>query len=303
MVSAANIKNTKKIVDLISHLNKDDLVICLISGGGSAMFEWPIFSLKKTVGIYKKLINSGALIDEINIIRKNISQVKGGKLAKIIYPAQCVSLVISDVMGNDLSTIASGPTALDKSTISQAQKIARKYKIKIDKFEPTPKNKKYFKNVKNIILLDNLITVKVMSKKCKGRILTTKIKSEARQVGQKMIKYLPKRGCLIAAGEPFVKIKGDGKGGRCTEAALGFLKQVPKDMVFCAVSSDGVDNTKAAGAIIDYQTKLKAQKLVLSIDKYLKDNNSFNFFRKTGDLIFTGPTGTNVADLFLMIRE
>ncbi len=311
IISFKNIKITKKILQMVDEAQKNDLVICLISGGGSALLESPTISLQRLIEINKKLLKSGASINEINIIRKHLSKVKGGKLAQKVCPAKLITLLFSDVPGNNLSVIASGPTVLDKSTKYQAEKIAKKYNLPKAKFTETPKDAGIFKKTDNILLLTNKTFINAMEKKAKKIGYKTKIYSdrlidEARKGGMelaKLSKKQDKNSVILAAGETPVIVKGKGRGGRCTELALAALRYLPSDVTFCAFASDGQDNTDTAGAIVDKNTVKKAKQLKLKIDDYLKDNDSYTFFQKTEDLIFTGPTGTNVADLFLIIKK
>lgn len=308
-LSKKNIQATKRIINLVKQTIPNDLVFCLISGGGSALFENPYNSFVNTLRMYKKLLLCGASIREINIVRKHISCVKGGQLAAIT-PAQIISLIFSDVIGDDLEIIASGPTVLDKSTVSDAYKIIQKYRLPKLKLLETPKDKNIFEKVHNLILLNNKIPLMAMKKKAEKmgyavKIITRKLAGEAKWVSKKLIRLSQKmkRGEIyLAGGETTVRVKGPGKGGRNTELSLAFLKNLPPNILFTSIASDGQDNTEAAGALVDQHTQQKAQKLKLNPQAYLSNNDSYNFFQKTGDLIFTGPTDSNVADLILMLK-
>jgi glycerate-2-kinase len=309
-LSKKNIKATQEIINMVRQLNSKDLVICLISGGGSALFEKPYNSFINTLKINKKLLGSGASIHEINVIRKHISQTKGGNLAKPCK-AKIISLIFSDVPGDDLDIIASGPTVFDKSTIKDSQKIIKKYKLPKIKLYETPKDKKIFNHINNIILLNNKIPLEAMASKAKEighktKIITNILSGEASQVGKKLAELaqkMKKNEVYLFGGETSVTVSGKGKGGRNTEVSLSFLKNLPKDTLLISIGSDGIDNTDAAGAIADQVTQEKYQDSKLNIENYLKDNNSYNFFKKTDDLIFTGPTGSNVADLVLLLKK
>ena len=308
-----NILAGKKVLSLSQDIKEGDLVIFLISGGGSASLFLPKgVGLTELRGILKNLYKKGATIEEINIIRKHLSEVKGGNLAKRFFPATIFSLIISDVPGDDLSIIASGPTVKDFSTLEEAKRIFQKYSLDKKypqiKFSETPKEEKYFRKVKNILVLTNKTALLAMKKKAEEigfqtKIISEKIEGEARKVAKEITKEIQKNQCLLFGGETTVKVKGKGKGGRNQELALAALENLKRGEVLIALASDGIDNSQAAGAIVDWQTKKAAKELGLVAEEYLENNDSFHFFEKTGDLIFTGPTGTNVSDLILFLRK
>jgi len=284
MPTQGNINATKKIVKLIKNLNKDDLVICLVSGGGSALLCYPSVSLNRYMKIIKKAYTSGVDITEFNRIRKKYSGVKGGKLAKLTK-AKIISLIFSDVIGDDLATIASGPT-YDKN----------------------------LKNVNNILLLTNKVPLEAMKKKAislgfKPLIYSNKINGEAKLFGKKILKYFKKNkktNCLLFTGETTVTVKGKGKGGRNQELCLGTIEEISKlrNTVLVSVGTDGIDGTcNAAGAIIDNSSLKKSINKKLDYKKYLKNNDSYHFLKKTNELIFTGITGSNVADIGIIIKK
>jgi glycerate-2-kinase len=284
----------------------------LVCGGGSAMLVYPNIPLKKYIQVNQELLKSGANIYEMNTIRKHLDLVKGGGLLKILYPAKVISFIFSDVPGNDLSFIASGPTVKDKTNIATALKIIKKYKLKSVKKEDlieTPKEEKYFKNVRNILALSNLTALKAMKEKAeslglKAKILTDNLKGDVKDVAKFLFQKIKKskEKILIAGGETTVKVKGKGKGGRNQELVLWFLKTLTyadSNFLIVSLNSDGWDNTEFAGAIGDKITLEKAEKLKLDIDKFLENNDSFHFFKKTKDGIITGRLPINVADLIL----
>ncbi|NHK31286.1 MAG: DUF4147 domain-containing protein [Asgard group archaeon] len=331
-VSKESIDGTKKIISLIKNLNENDLVICLISGGGSALLELPYntITLADLGKVFTLLTKKGATIHELNTIRKHLSQVKGGKLAQIAYPAQVISLIISDVIGDNLDTIASGPTAPDKTTIYDVRKIIKKYKIKnllplsVKKMfylrenwkgvEILKDTKPIFQNVKNYIIASNKISCTKMKEFTdrlgfKGEIFSTNIYGEARNIGRKIAEEIMRYSekiVLISGGETTVTIKGSGIGGRNQELALaasGILKNLD-NVVLASIGSDGIDGpTDAAGALIDGYTIKKGQENSLNQLDYLKNNDSYNYLKKTGNLIYTGLTGTNVGDFIIAIKD
>ena len=304
---------TQKIIRKINSISpiiksSNHLIILLFTGGGSSLFTWPIISIKRFGEINDILIKSGANIGEINIVRKHLDRVKGGELAKIIYPLKCLTFLISDVPGNDLSIIASGPTIYDKTTISDAQKIIDCYNFPKTKLIETPKDKNFFKNITNYLLATNKIALEAMRDKAKSlgykpQILTDRLTGSASDVGQKLLKEIKLGQALIAGGETEVNVKGKGKGGRNTHLCLAVLPYIPSDTCFASIDSDGQDNTDAAGAVVDIDTLKKAKKLRLMSDNSLANFDSYNFFQKTGDLIKTGPLPVNVGDLTIVLKK
>lgn len=316
--SRQNIKASQEIIKLAESLEKGDLLINFICGGGSALFCGSELELVASKTVFQKMTEAGADIFELNAVRKHISEVKGGGLAKIAYPADVVSLIASDVLGNDLSMIASGPTVLDKTTTRDAEKILKKYQHKsanlsalISVLKETPKDKKYFKNVKNVLFVSSKDALSAMAEKAKKLGLKPKIVSYALKGEAKKALFLlagkAKKGeAVLAGGEMVVKLKSKisnlkiGKGGRNQEAVLGALRN---DAIILSFASDGHDNTEAAGAIGDILTLEKAKKLKLNPKMFLNSHDSFNFFKKTGDLIYADKKSFNVADLMIVLKD
>lgn len=298
----------QKMVNLASEAKQDDLVICLISGGGSSLMTSGYgIPLEDKIKLNQLLLKSGANINEMNIVRKHIDDVKGGVLAQYCYPATVISLIFSDVIGDDLSIIASGPTVLDKSTVKDALKIIRKYRLPRIKLKETPKNKKIIKKVHNFCILNNMVALKAMQEKAsmlrlKPEIISNKIAGEASLIGKVLVKTAKKGYAILVAGETTVTVHGKGIGGRNQELCLSALRYL-RDELIVSIGSDGKDNSNYAGAIVDNKTKEKIKKLKLNINKYLYNNDSYNFFKKTKDFIYTGDTGTNVADLMLVLKN
>jgi len=312
--SEKNFLFTKKLIERFEgKLTKKDLVIVLVCGGGSAMLIYPKIGLKRYIQVNQELLKSGANIYQMNTIRKHLDLVKGGGLVKILYPAKIISLIFSDVPGNDLSFIASGPTVKDKTKITDALRIIKKYKLKSVRKEDlieTPKEEKYFKKVKNILALSNLTALKAMKEKAKSfglkaKILTDNLKGDVKDVAKFLLKEIKKskENILLLGGETTVKVKGKGKGGRNQELVLWFLKYLEKNnFLIISLNSDGWDNTEFAGAIGDKITLEKAKKLKLDINKFLENNDSFHFFKKVNDGIITGRLPVNVADLIILYK-
>lgn len=318
LMSRRNVDATKKIIKLLSNLKKDNLVIFVISGGGSALLSQPQnFTFREEFAIVGHLLQSGADIKEINTVRKHLSLARGGYLTKYAYPAKVISLIFSDVIGSNLEFVASGPTMKDTTTLSEAESVLKKYNIwEKCGFPPiklieTPKEEKYFKKVKNILLLSNNTALEAMKNEArsngfKTKIMTNRLSGKAKDVATEIVEKLanePSKTALIFGGETTVIVKGNGKGGRNQELSLTALKYIKENQLIISISSDGRDNTDHAGGICDIITKEKAKKKELDIKKYLENNDSYSFFKKTGDYLKTGDTGSNVSDLIIAIKE
>lgn len=316
--SKENVESTAQIIDFLKGLNESDLVIFIISGGGSTLLCSPQeMGLDEETRILKALFKAGADIVEINTLRKHLSLARGGHLAKYAYPARAVSLIFSDVPGNNLEFIASGPTVKDSTTVEEAQKILKKYKIsqgldfKDYGLIETPKEDKYFERVTNILLVSNRLALEAMAKKAEdlgyqATICTDSLEEEASEAGKRLVKELAgTTGKLVRlyGGETTVAIKGKGMGGRNQELTLSALRFVGEDKLVLSMASDGRDNTDFAGAIGDKLTLERAGDLGLKIDEYLENNDSYHFFEKVKDYIMTGDTGSNVADLVIFLKE
>ncbi len=330
--SETNVKSTRKLISICSGLMREDLVICLISGGGSSFLTLPAedITLEEKKTATDILLKSGADIKEVNTIRKHLSRVKGGQLINFLKPAKIVSLILSDIVGDPVEYIASGPTSPDPSTFKDAYRVLKKYSLesklpekvfkRIEKgargeVPETPKpGNKIFNNVRNILVLNNMKSLVSMERKAcelgyNTIVLTSYVEGESREVGRFLCAImkqvstydspLRKPACLIIGGETTVTVKGKGKGGRNQELALSIAVYCRdmKNFVFASIGSDGIDGyTDAAGAIVDAFTLENAYSNRLNHEEFLENNDSYNFFMQTGDLIFTGPTGTNVND-------
>lgn len=333
------VKGGKAIVEMAQKATKEDLVICVISGGGSALLVAPHedIPLKDLQEFSSELLRAGATINELNTLRKHLSQVKGGRLARLICPARTISLIISDVIGDPLDIIASGPTVPDPSTFQDAIEILERYSLVNampgtirsilergikGEVEETPKaGEPLFKSVYNYIIGNNQYAVLAASEKAKllgytPCILSTGIFGESREIAHSLVaaaREVIRSGhpvsppaCLILGGETTVTVKGTGKGGRCTEFALSASMEMnEKDrFTILAAGTDGTDGpTDAAGAFVTAETIPMAKEKGLNPFKYLENNDSYTFFKKTGNLITTGPTLTNVMDIIIAVIE
>ena len=309
----AGVNGAKQILKIAEKADKNDLVICLMSGGGSALMPLPLspLILKEKIKITDKLLKCSADIKEINCIRKHVSQIKGGRLAQAAMPAAIVSLYISDVVGDDLNCIASGPTVSDPTTISQALEILKKYNINnkkiinIIKNNESPKklnNKKVF----NYIIGSNKQVVKYLNKKISKKYkiinLGSEIQGEAKLVGKKLINKakkikFKKPVIMIGGGETTVKIIGKGKGGRNQELVLAAILYLKDNMIILSLATDGVDGitpVPVAGAIA-------SNRINLDVNKYLKNNNSYHALKSKNCLLNTGLTGTNIGDIIMLV--
>jgi glycerate-2-kinase len=312
--SLQNIDYTKELVALVENLTERDLVLSVISGGGSSLFTWPYdLSVEEQSNLFKALTRQGATISELNTVRKHTDRVKGGNLAKLMYPATSINLIFSDVPGDDLSMVASGPTVKDLSTIREASEILKKYGVlefldlsKLKLYE-TPKEDKYFVKTHNLLAVSGKTALRAMAARAEDlgfdvKIFSEHFSGEAKTLGAEIAKITQTGQCLLGAGESTVQIRGQGVGGRNQEMALGALPNIAEYQVLACVASDGRDNTDAAGAVVDQGTRFKANKLGMDPAVYLSSNDSYHFFESTGDLIMTGLTGANVSDFFVCIK-
>ena len=325
------------ILELALSAEKNDLVVCLISGGGSALLPLPYegLTLKDKQKTIKELLSCGASIHEINAIRKHTSMIKGGRLAQAIYPATLVSLILSDVVGDDLEVIASGPTVQDSSTFSDCIKIIKKYNItkklpativnhlKAGASGKVPESPKsgdpVFEKTYNLIIGSNIEAILAAKQKAESLgyntiVLSSLIEGDTRQVAHihgaiareitKTGNPIPPPACILSGGETTVTLKGKGLGGRNQEFSLAAAIDIAANentVVLCA-GTDGTDGpTDAAGALADNNTFKRAVSIGLDPYKFLENNDSYHFFKKLDDLLITGPTNTNVMDLRIII--
>ncbi|MCL4419030.1 DUF4147 domain-containing protein [Patescibacteria group bacterium] len=314
--SPENVHFTDSVIKRFKEINltKKDLVLVVICGGGSAMLVHPYkISLEKKIEVGKKLLESGANIIEMNTIRQHLSTVKGGGLSQILYPSTVASLIFSDVPGNDLSYIASGPTVKDNTTIDDAIALLAKYNLweKLglvrEDFSENPKEDIYFENVFNILVLSNLTALEALSEKAqelglKAELYSDKFQGTAKEAGRELIQKTPKNLVLLVGGETTVKVTGNGQGGRNQELVLGALSYVDDKTIIVSFDSDGWDNSKFAGALGDAETVKKAKKLNLNPEEFLRENDSLAFFEKVGDGIETGRLPSNVSDLIIVYK-
>jgi len=331
------INATTRLIDLISDSQPDDMVICLISGGGSALLVSPVegVTLKDIQELTAQLLASGATINEINTLRKHLSLVKGGGLARCASPARVATLILSDVVGDPLDVIASGPTVPDNSTYGDARAVLEKYNLHgiipgaiarhverglSRKIPETPKpGDAVFDRVQNVIIGSNLLACQAALRQAvregfNSLLLTTWLEGEAVQAGRFLSGILrqiassshpvARPACIILGGETTVTLHGDGLGGRNQEMALSAVYDLDglQDSALITLATDGGDGpTEAAGAVVTGNTLQRARSIGLEPGDFLKRNDAYHFFDQLGDLIKTGPTLTNVNDIAFLV--
>ncbi|HTC87943.1 MAG TPA: glycerate kinase [Bryobacteraceae bacterium] len=319
------VDGARRIARMASQATADDLIVCLISGGASALLPLPAppITLAEKQKTTRLLLHSGASIHEMNCVRKHISQIKGGQLARLAYPATLLTLILSDVIGDDLDVIGSGPTVPDRSTLADARAIFKKYgignKLRAASQETPKPGDRIFEKTHHVIVGSNALAVDAAEAEARllgfhTLVLSTFLEGEAREIARVhagIAKEIRATGrpvktpaCVISGGEPTVTIRGKGLGGRNQEFALAAALDIAglQNVVILSAGTDGTDGpTDAAGAIADGTTLVRAQALGLNAPAFLANNDSYRFFEATGDLVKTGPTGTNVADVQLLL--
>lgn len=336
-----SLRGTQKILDVLKAATPDDLIVCLISGGGSALLELPVagISLADFRAATDVLLRAGATINELNTVRKHLSQVKGGQLARRANGAPIVSLILSDVIGSPLDTIASGPTAPDSTTFADALNIIDRRNLRTqlpasvvehlergarNEFPDTPKaDDEIFARVQNVVIADNALACDAAANRARALgyntlLLSTFVQGEACQVAKVFVaiakeiaqtnRPVARPACVIAGGETTVTVRGQGTGGRNQELALAAAIEIagmhaPRVVVLSG-GTDGTDGpTDAAGAIVDGGTFARARERGIDARKFLADNDAYNFFAPLGDLLMTGPTNTNVNDVIVVLAQ
>lgn len=313
-------RGTQAAIDLVTGLQKEDTVVFLVSGGGSALFESPLISGEDLAGLTRQLLACGADIVEMNTIRKRMSRVKGGKFAQLCAPAQVYAIVLSDILGDPLDMIASGPAYPDRSTREDAWAVVEKYGLELTE------EMKGLLDVETPKQLDNVETVITGSVRelceaaagaCREKgyetvVLTDLLCCQAREAGSflaSIAKSHENSGrslAFLAGGETVVRLTGSGLGGRNQELALAAAPGIAgmQDTVVFSVGSDGTDGpTDAAGGMVDGQTEEKLARAGLSVHQVLGDNDAYHALERVDGLIHTGPTGTNVNDVAVVLLK
>jgi hydroxypyruvate reductase len=330
---AHSLEAGNKAIEFVSSLDPEDLLFCLISGGGSALVSTPFesISLKDMQVLTSIMLASGARVDEINSLRRRLERLKGGGLVRLSNGATIVSLILSDVVGNPLEAIASGPTVPDPLTRRDVLARVADYGLRgkvpetiLEILEQAPETPKpgdtIFEKVQNVVVGSNLVAAEAALTQAGAEgfqpyLLSVDLQGEARQIGRELATFLrhawktgkpvPRPACIIAGGETTVTLRGEGKGGRNTELALAAVTELANvsGVVLITLATDGEDgSTDAAGAVVTGETLHRAEEIALLPDDFLQRNDSYSFFAALGDLLKPGPTGTNVNDLvFLFI--
>lgn len=311
-------RGTQAALELVSNLREEDTVVFLLSGGGSALFEKPLISGRELSDVTEQLLACGADITEMNTIRKRLSAVKGGRFAKICAPARIYSIVLSDILGDPLDMIASGPAYPDSSTCEQALAVVEKYRLRLSSQamellkEETPKE---LDHVETVVTGSVKKLCHAAAEACETLgyhplILTDQLCCEAREAGSflasiaKTHQDSERSLAFLAGGETIVRLTGTGKGGRNQELALAAAEGISglKDTAIFSVGSDGTDGpTDAAGGYCDAYTKERLRSKGIEIYQVLRDNNAYMALKETDGLVKTGATGTNVNDVAVLL--
>jgi len=319
-------KATKRGLDMAKDLRQGDLLLFLVSGGGSSLFELPAenVELKDLINVTDQLLKSGATIHEMNVVRKHLSRVKGGRFAESVRPAKVYSLVLSDVLGDRLDTVASGPAYPDATTSEDALRIIQKYDVKLPPRVLKALEKETPKSLENVEtkIIGSVVMACDAAKRAAEKlgynaiILTATLDCEAREAGAFLSAIVRevvssdrplKRPCaIILGGETVVQVKGRGLGGRNQELALSAARGLKglNDVVVASVATDGTDGpTNAAGGIVDGETIMRLREKNIDVEEALSNNDSYHTLEAAGDLLNTGPTGTNVNDLIVVLCQ
>jgi glycerate 2-kinase len=319
--SETNLRAAEAIVATLKDLTERDLVIFVVSGGGSTLLFLPEDTAsKEEVKIVEELMRRGARIREMNIVRKHLSLARGGYLAKYAYPARVVSLLFNDVPSDDISFIASGPTVRDITTAEDATKILLTYGVqRVCNIEncgliETPKEEKYFEKVTNLLAVSNHVALDAMKAKAeslgfRAEVRGTELSGEADDVARNVAKALhgaPARSVLLWGGETTVTVDAaaeKGEGGRNLELSLSALRYIKDDEIILSLASDGRDHGPFAGALCDMITKKAVADHGFDVETVIRGRNTYPLFRKVGNYLMTGDTGSNVSDLIIALKH
>src|SRR5437773_8916584 len=330
------VESVLAMLRLVDDISRDDLVIVLVSGGGSALMPLPVegINLDDEAKVTSLLLRSGVGIEEINTVRKHLSQVKGGRLAGRLYPATVLTLIVSDVVGDKIDAVASGPTTPDSTTYHDVELVLKKYDLWFQipenarriitrglsgSIPETPKQKdKVFRRVQNVIVGNNrascLAAAAAMTKAgYRTQVLSIQISGEAREAGRifgsiareirdNSLPFAPPT-ALVAGAETTATVRGTGNGGRNRERVLAAAVKISGSdaVVVGSFATEGIEGrTNAAGAVVDGSTVMRGLKVGMDPEDYLGNNDSYHYFSKLKDLVITGPTGTNVNDITIL---
>ncbi len=332
----SSVHAAEKALEIARKCEKNDIFIALISGGGSSLLAKPAegLTLEDKKAVTELLLRSGCTVSELNVVRKKISAVKGGKLADAAMPAKTLALILSDVIGDPVDAIASGPTAEDTSTFSEAKGVLEKYGLwaripesvrnfiergRAEEEERRRKHEKRISNAQNIIIGNNLVAARAAEEEARARgyntlLLTTHLEGESREVAKVFVavardirRYgipIKTPAAVIAGGETTVSVVGTGRGGRNQEFVLSAAIRIASEegIVVASIGTDGIDGvSEAAGAIADGFTLKRAKDASLDAEAFLRNNDSYTFFSMLNDALLTGRTGTNVNDIAVLL--
>ncbi len=311
-----NAQHTAELLTLAKKATEHDLVLAVISGGGSTLLCQPeTHTCADEASLVRHLFKKGATIEELNTVRKHLSRARGGHIAAATHPAQLVTMIFSDVPGDDLHTIASAPTVLDESTLEDAKRVFDMYgasaSFSVEHLFETPKDTEKFSRVRNELVVTNRTALDAMKARAEelgytAEICDTELQGEAKEVADMIVKKLhdsKERSVLLYGGETTVTITGPGKGGRNEELSAAALPLINDDELVLSIASDGRDNTDVAGGIADAHTREQAHVRGLNAEDFLFTNDTFSFFHTLQQGVETGYTGANVADLVIAMKH
>ncbi len=306
-----NVDAGERIFEIIKGSTVDDLIIVLVSGGGSSLLCYGEDECRQSGMLYDEFLKSGKTIAEMNTIRKHLSVLKGGGLAKMAYPATVLGLIFSDIPGDHFDDVASGPTYKDQSTMADAEKIIENFNLGTFDLLETTKEDKYFEKVHNFVLVSNKTAVEAMAKKTEELgltpvIISTEMYDEVGSALRRLFEAKKEGTIVLAAGEPMLEVKKKGgTGGRSMYMGLKAIQMglAGGDSVLIPLASDGMDNSDSAGVIIDKDTIRKIKDTRFDTDNLLNNFDVYPLFQATKDAIITGPTGANVSDLMILLTK
>ncbi len=307
--SSENVRHSGEIVAQCGTLSAEDLVLVIVSGGGSAMLCWPESECDQGIRLYEASVRKGLTIGELNVVRRHISSLKGGGLAKLLYPATVVGLIFSDVPGSMPDMVASGPTYPDTSTVADAQAIIDRYELGQYELLETPKDASLFKNVTNIVLISNETALQAMSETAQSLgydtdIIASDIYDEPPALVARFTAAARAHSVILGGGESrlVIPVHG-GHGGRNQYVALTAARVLQSGQVFVSIASDGSDNNDSAGALVDDATVKLATESGFDVNDALKKFDEHALLEEAGALVFTGPTGANVSDVMFLLTS
>jgi hydroxypyruvate reductase/glycerate 2-kinase len=305
--SSSNVTGTKALIAECEKITADDLVLVLVSGGGSAMLCWPTTECEQGIQLYAAANKKGLTVHELNTVRKHISALKGGGLAKLLHPARVVGIIFSDVPGDMPELVASGPTYPDTTTIEDAKRIIEKYELGEYQLSETPKESLWFERVDNFVIVSNETALSAMAATAEQLgyttdIIAANIYDEPEHLAHRFFERAKRHSVILGAGEPRLTIANPrGMGGRNQHVALVMAAHILHNQIFASIASDGIDNGASAGALIDSSTNTRARAAGIDVAAELQLFNDQPVLEAAGNLVFTGPTGTNVSDLMMLL--